>query len=67
MAGGDTGVRGTAERGLERRVTGVTKRFSDRGDAELGDGAVLEPAEGMDADPGDLDRARHELSAGANV
>ncbi len=43
------------------------ERFPDRGDPELRDGAVLEPAEGMDADPGDLDRARHEPSAGANV
>ena len=58
MAGGDTGVRGAAERGLELRLTGVAERFPDCGDPELRDGAVLEPAEGMDSD---------ELSAGANV
>ncbi len=67
MPGGDTGVGGAAERGLELRVTGFMQRLPDRGDAELGDGPVLEPAEGMDADSRDLDGSRHEPAAGANV
>src|SRR5215204_2040533 len=67
VAGGNTGVGGAAERGLELWVTGVAQRLPHRGDAEVGDGPVLEPAEGMHADPRDLDDSRHGPAAGANV
>ena len=66
VAGGDPGVRGAAERGLEVAApdAGLGERRAHRGDAHVGDGAVLEPAERMDADAGDLDRdprSRREL------
>jgi hypothetical protein len=67
VAGGDTGVGGAAERGLELRVTGIAQRLPDRRDAELGHGPVLEAAEGVDADSRDFDGSRHEPAAGVNV
>ncbi len=57
VAGRDPGVRGAAERGLEVAPPdpGLGERGADRGHSHVGDGPVLEPAEGMDADPRDLD------------
>ena len=60
VAGRDPRVRGTAERGLEPGSVGVVdagvgERGAHRGHAHVGDGAVLEPPERVQADAGDRD------------
>ena len=59
----DTRVGGAAERGVEARVARLVERGSHRGDPELGDGAVREPPEGMDPDPGDSHVGAHRVGA----
>ncbi len=64
VARGDPGVGGAAERGVEAGVAGLVERGAHGGDAEVGDGPVGEPTEGMDPQPGDPHVAAH--GAGAN-
>src|SRR5262249_45253164 len=66
VAGGDARVRRSAEGGLKLRVARDTQRLPDRGHAEIGQGWVREPAEGVDAGASDLDRRGHG-PAGAKV
>ena len=54
VAGRDPAVRRAAERGLERRVAGFGERGAHRVHAHVGVRRVVEAAERVDADAGDL-------------